>query len=382
MSFAFTAAGLALLALVAYDVYSTILDDRAHVGPVSDALNRGSWRVGHAVASRLQRTARHKFLNLIGPLLLPLLFVTYLLLLVAGFGLVYYPRMPAGFLVSPGAEGGHFFDSLYFSGVSLTTLGYGDITPRTRGMRLLAVSEAATGVALITLVVTYLITVYAALERKRTVALSFYHQAEEGANVAGFVAHHFVEGRFYGLVEVLRAAARDLQVLLESHVEHPIIHYFHPVQVYKSLPRVLFLTLETCAVIRACIDDESYPETCKHPEVRTLEASARHVLGEFNSSLKLDARRAAGRAGEFEESRRWRRRYEQTLAQLRRRGVATKRDERAGWEEYRANRDEWEAPLKRFADHLGYDWDEVTGDRDLRYAADEGMEEPGRGAGG
>jgi len=27
--------------------------------------------------------------------------------------------------------------------------------------------------------------------------------------------------------------------------------------------------------------------------------------------------------------------------------------------------------LRRFAIYLGYDWDEVTGDRDLRIAADE-----------
>jgi hypothetical protein len=48
----------------------------------------------------------------------------------------------------------------------------------------------------------------------------------------------------------------------------------------------------------------------------------------------------------------------------------------AGWEEYRANREEWEEPLLRYARHLGYDWDEITGDRDLQYAADEEKKQP------
>ena len=338
-TFAFTAAGLALLLVVAYDVYSTILDDRPQVGPVSHTLNRAIWRIAHAISRRFARPRRHKALNLVGPLLLPLLFVAYIALLVSGFALLYYPRMPQEFVVVEGASVSPLSDAFYYSGVTLTTLGYGDIYPRSRAMRLAAVCEAAAGLALVSLVIAYLIAVYGALERKRTVALSFYHQAEEGANVAGFVAHHFVERRFYGLVEVLRAAARDLQGLLESHVEHPIIHYFHPEQVYKSMPRVLFLTLETCAVVR---------------------------------SLRLHPRRR-GAAG-FEESHRWRRRYDETLRQLREAGVATKRDAAAGWEEYRRNREEWEAPLQRFAAHLGYDWDEVTGDRDLRYAADETVE--------
>jgi hypothetical protein len=33
--------------------------------------------------------------------------------------------------------------------------------------------------------------------------------------------------------------------------------------------------------------------------------------------------------------------------------------------------------LQRLSIYLGYDWDEVTGDRDLDYAADEEKEEPG-----
>ncbi|MCA1616539.1 MAG: potassium channel family protein [Acidobacteria bacterium] len=370
-----TSLGVLLLLLVAYDVYSTILDDRPRVGPISDTLNRAVWHAGRAAASRLGRAGRHRLLNLLGPLLLPVLLVFYIVFVAAGFALIYYPHMHAKFAVSHGAAGAPWFDSFYFSGVTLTTVGYGDIAPLARSMRLVALFESASGIALISLSITYLIAVYQALERKRTVALSFYHQAEEGANVASFVAHHFVGGRFYGIIDVLRPAARDLHGLLESHVEHPIIHYFHPVRVYKSLPRILFLTLETAAVLRACLDAEAYPETCNHPEVRTLEASSRHVLGEFTTSLGLAGGGRTGGAETFEESSRWRKRYEQTIRRLRQSGIATRRDEAAGWEEYRAKREEWESPLKRFADYLGYDWDEVTGDGDLRAATDEGVEE-------
>lgn len=364
--------------LVVYDVYATILHARARSGPIGETLNRAIWRLARAIAFKLSRARRHRLLNIVGPLLQPLLIILFIKLLILGFALIYYPRMPANFTVDSDAARSPFMAALYFSGTTLTTVGYGDIAPHTTGMRLTALFEAASGLALISLSITYLITVYSALERKRAVAISFYHQAEEGANAAAFITHHFVAGRFYSLKTTLRMATRDLQELLESHVEHPVIHYFHPVEVYKSLPRVLFLSLETCAVIRSCMDDGRFKELCNHPEVRTLEATSRHVLKELLSGLDLERRAARRKETAFEESRRWRRRFDETMRKLKDAGVPTRPDEAAAWEFYRARREEWEAQLLRFSNYLGYDWDEITGDRDLRYAADEEMEQPER----
>jgi hypothetical protein len=372
----FTVLGLSILMLVVYEVYATILHARGRSGPIGEALNRTLWGAARAVAFRLTRARRHRLLNSVGPLLLPLFIILLIALLIVGFALIYYPRMPANFSAQAGAVTSPWVTSLYFSGTTLTTVGYGEIAPHTTGMRLTALFEAASGFALISLAITYLITVYRALERKRAVALSFYHQAEEGADVAAFIAHHFVGGRFYGLETTLRVAARDIQALLESHVEHPVIHYFHPVEVYKGLPRMLFLVLETCAVIRSCLDDEEQTKTRDRPEVRTLEASASHMLKGLIASLDLERRARKRQEPQFEEARRWAQRFEQTMRQLNAAGIKTRSDRAAAWEDYRVRREEWEAQLQRFSLYLGYDWDEITGDRDLRYAADEEMEKP------
>ncbi|HZG54475.1 MAG TPA: hypothetical protein VEZ40_20405, partial [Pyrinomonadaceae bacterium] len=220
---------------------------------------------------------------------------------------------------------------------------------------------------------TYLITVYSALERKRAIALSFYHQADGGADVAGFVAHHFFSGRFYGFETVLRNAARDINELQESHVEHPVIHYFHPIAVHKSTPRIFFLILETCAVVKGCLDEEEYPEMCSHPEMRTLEASGLHVLEQLIFALGL--KETSPDEDPAAATRRLQRRYRRTLEQLAEAGVKTHRDANKGWKIYREQRERWEMKLHAFCEYLGYDWDEVTGDKDLRHATDEGVDE-------
>ena len=378
-TFIYTAAGSVLLALITFDIYATVLHSSARYGPVGESLNRSVWRLARGAAFRLSRARRHRLLNMLGPLLLPLLIVVYVLLLVLAFALIYYPHIPQDFAISEAHGQPGWVDAVYFSGVTLTTVGYGDVVPRVASLRFMALFEAASGLIVISLAITYMLTVYTALERKRAVAAQLYHQAGEGADVAGLIAHHFVEGRFYGLRDALRTVTRDLQGLLESHIDHPVIHYFHPVEVYKSTPRVLFLLLETCAVIRAALDREQTQDLRNYPEVRTLEAAARHVLAQLVDSLDLERRAAPRRATREEaaaDERRWRRRYEQTLARLAESGIGTRSDAEGGWEEYRAQREEWESKLRRLALHLGYDWDEVTGDRDLEYAADEQKEEP------
>ena len=366
-----TLIGCALHLLVAYDVYATILHARARSGPVSETLNRGVWRFARWLAFRKSRLRRHQLLNAVGPLLLPTLVAILIALLMIGYALIYWPHLPESFNVNKNAESPRWIEALYFSGITLTTLGYGDIAPRSSAMRLVALSEASAGFVSISLAVTYLITVAGALERKRIVASSFYHQAEGGADAAGFLARYFVNGKFYGLENIFAEAARDLQSLLESHVEHPVIHYFHPIEVHKSLPRILFLVLETSSILQSCVDADSYPETCRRPELRNLEDTARYVLHQLVIFLGLDELEEHPEEAPVAEPARWKVRYMQTMQRLSEAGIQVREDIETGLRKYYENRLDWERGLGLYATFLGYDWDEVTGDRDLRHAEDQ-----------
>ncbi len=354
--------GAGLLVLVGYDVYVTTLHARGKSGPLTNGFTQLAWKVSRAIAFNLPRGRRHKLLNRIGPALMPCVMVGVIALEIIGFSLIYLSRMPQDFYLQHNAHGPPWIESLYFSGATLTTLGYGDLAPRTVPMRGVALVEAATGFALISLIITYLVAVYRALERKRAFALSFYHQAEGGADVVGFISHHFVDGKFVGIQANLRSAARDMQEILESHIEHPIIHYFHPTEVYKGLPRVLFLALETVAVVSSCLDKEKYSELYNHPNVVTLGSSARHTLNKFIALLELERAVERSEAKDFDGSLRWRRRFEETIHELSDACIATEPDTEKAWRTYQLHRAEWEKQLYHFSRFLGYDWDEVTGD--------------------
>lgn len=261
-----TTLGGGLLALVFYDVYATILRATKRPGPISENLNRGLWWAATRLTKNLSRRWRHRLLTAVGPLLLPFLIALLLGFLITGFALVFLPHLAADFKHGE-RETGNLLEAVYFSGITLLTVGFGDIVPLSGATRMLVLLEGASGISVISLGVTYLLTVYGALERKRAVALAFYHQAKQGADIASFITVHFARGRFYDLTDTLKTATRDLQELLETHLEHPVIHYFHPLEVYKGMPRVLFVMLETITILRSCLDPQEYAES------RTVEDS-------------------------------------------------------------------------------------------------------------
>lgn len=371
----FTGAGAALLLLVFYDIYATILRATQHPGPFSEFLNRGLWRIATRATQNLDRRQRHRILSAVGPLLMPLLIAVLISMLLAGFALIYLPRIDTGFKITESPPATSVLQAFYFSGVTLLTIGYGDIVPISGVTRVLALIEGACGIAIISLAITYLLTVYRALERKRALALNFYHQARQGADIPGFISNHFARGRFHSLTETLREATRDLQELLESHIEHPVIHYFHPVEVYKGFPRALFVVLETEAILNAHVDEAEYVEAGDHPDVLIAGDNARHVLAELLSSLKLEKEANEPFESEDETVRRRRVSFDRAMRHLRQNKIKTRADTEQAFLEYRNDRDGWETKLFHFADFLGYDWNEVTGDRDLQDATDDEVTE-------
>ncbi len=370
-----TIAGAAILILVFYDIHATVLRATKQPGPFSSFLNRGVWWIATGATRTLNRRRRHRILSTVGPLLMPALIALLILMLLTGFALIYLPRIETEFKIDDAAQTNRIFQAFYISGVTFLTIGYGDIVPISTLTRTLAVVEAATGLAIISLSITYLLSVYGALERKRAVALKFYHQARQGADVAGFIISHFARGRFHGMTEALREATGDLQELLESHLEHPVIHYFHPPEIYKGFPRTLFVALETVAILNAHLDETEYVEAGDHPDVLIAGDNARYVLAELVTSLKLQTRAAEPFESDAETLRRRRKSFNRAMKSLQGSEIKTRDDIERAFLEYSEDRADWEKQLFHFAKFLGYDWDEVTGDRDLEDATDDEVTE-------
>ena len=176
-------AGVALAALVVIDVFLTIVHPDLE-GPMAKRMQRETWRLALALGRRW-RSHRRGLLALAGPVMTVLTFVVWIGLFVLAFALLFWP-----FLDSYRAESElgtlGFVDALYYAGTTVTALGYGDVTPLAGGLKLLAMVASATGFALFTGIVAYLIELVSGIDERNRFALRVHDETdgdERGAHL-------------------------------------------------------------------------------------------------------------------------------------------------------------------------------------------------------
>ena len=159
-----TIIGVVLLLVLLRDVVSELFDPE-DTGELSRAVMHGCWRIVRAIGRRRRGAILHA-----GAIALLSVAATWTTLLVLGFALVYWPRLPGAFLVGPDlppSAGRGFGTALYLSLAAATTLGASEITPVTLPMRLAVAGESLLGVALITAWITWVLSIYPVLAERR-----------------------------------------------------------------------------------------------------------------------------------------------------------------------------------------------------------------------
>lgn len=214
------ALGLVLIFLALHDIFHQLFHPDGS-GRLTTLLVRTVW-------STFRRAARWYpgFLGLAAPSAVVVIIAGWAALLTVGWALLYWPYMPENFLYSTGlapSVNDGFIDALYVSLTNLTTLGYGDMTPTGSFLRMMAPLQALIGFVLLTASITWMLSIYPALSRSRTLAqeISLIHDAElaVGGNITKMKADS-IETLLQGLASQLVSVRNDL-------MQFSITYYFH-----------------------------------------------------------------------------------------------------------------------------------------------------------
>ncbi len=168
-----TVAGAALAVLVIVDVFLTIVHPDLE-GPLAKVLQRETWRVAMA-AGRRWRSHRRGLMALAGPVMTVLTFAVWIGLFVVACALVFWPFLDS-FRGEPDLGELTFLDALYYSGTTVTVLGYGDVTPLRAPLKLLSFFASATGFGLFTGIVAYLIELISGVDERNRFALRVHDE--------------------------------------------------------------------------------------------------------------------------------------------------------------------------------------------------------------
>lgn len=155
---------------------------------------------------------------------------------IAGFTLLFFVGMDGeNFAFAPKLES-DFLVAVYYSIVTVATLGYGDITPVVPFYQMLASLGTLIGFGLLSLATTYVLGVYRVLGRMDILEMGLYHQVEEADEPLSALECHFPEGEPRELGPLLRDFHQGIEAYHHGIRRYPVVYFFYNRQPYRSAP--------------------------------------------------------------------------------------------------------------------------------------------------
>ncbi|MEZ4571559.1 MAG: potassium channel family protein [Thermomicrobiales bacterium] len=207
-----------LIFLVVRDILLTLTTPTGR-GSISRYLMALTWRAMRPVIRRWR-----PYRELAGPITFLGVISVWTAMIVVGWGLIYWPFLPDAFLVDFGLEldrdrPGNFVMSIYFSVVVLATLGFGDIVPTGTWLRLLVPLEGLVGFGLITAGISWFLSIFPALARRRRLAhqIALVREAEDSTE-------KYWEPET--MATLLDSFSTQLIDIRSDQIQFPVIYYF------------------------------------------------------------------------------------------------------------------------------------------------------------
>ncbi|MCU4742033.1 potassium channel family protein [Natronoglomus mannanivorans] len=247
----FLAVGIVVLVAVIVDIIWTTLWVDGGSGPLSGRLTTWTWRGLRSVGDD-----HPKVLSTAGPLVLTLTLAMWIALLWIGWAFLFAVDETALVSTHTGATA-DWSGRFYYVAYTMFTNGNGDYTPTTSTWEIASSFTTATGMAFVTLGVSYVLTVLGAVSEKRSFAsdVTGLGRRSEAFVRAGWAD----EDEFRGLDLPLESLSTQLSLLADQHKAYPILHYYHSEQADRASAVAVPILDEALTLFRHGVTDDAQP---------------------------------------------------------------------------------------------------------------------------
>ena len=343
--------GAALMLLFLADIFLTVLYARAGTGLVAPRWTRLLWAILHGLAKLCGRH-RTKMLSVAGPLIVVSLIGLWATGLALGAALVIQPELGSAIRPSSGEAPTDFVTALLVAGNSLSIVGGGDFSPHTTATRLLYLINSLVGASVLSLVLSYLVQVYAALRERNALALAVDLMTDGSGDATEMLTRLMPGGDPGSATNGLSNLVGSLATTKEAHHFYPLLFYFRFEEPRYAVSRVCFVLLDATTLIESALDRRRYGSVAGSAPVAAIRRGAWMLL----ETLDADFPTAGDRGHDPAEGWCLRQSYAAAMRALESAGIAVRVE---GVEEYVAAREEWEPLIRRVAPTLGYAISEI-----------------------
>lgn len=274
--------GLALITFALSDATATTLSTSVRAGPLTRLVTTAVWR---AALSAHARWPCHGRLAALGPTLLVSGLVQWLVLLWAGWSMVFASQ-PGAVVLADSREPAGLLDVAYFAGVSLFSLGTGDVVAATSSWRAVSVLTVATGLFVLTLSLSYFVSVLAAVSERRVLAVRL---TALGASPQDILLTSWRDTSFSPYLGTeLSGLAEPVARLTEQHVTYHVLHYFHPRDRRAAAVLGLARLDEALSLLEHAVDPAARPDRVLTAPLRAQVGRLLEVIEEAHRTTPPD----------------------------------------------------------------------------------------------
>lgn len=324
--------GVAVISWILWDVYQSVVVPRStptHMRLARFLVIRSwpiwRWRARHAHTAE----GRERLLGSYAPALVVGLLVCWIAGLILGFGLVFHALAPE---IRPHSL--DFGTALYFAGVTLLTIGFGDVVTEGSLARAIAVLAAGTGLGVIALGITYLFSLYSSFQRREVLVTML--DARAGAPPSGLALLETY--RSLDMLDELPGMFAEWErwcaEVLDSHLAYPILAYFRSSHDNESWVSALGAVLDASVLVVTTL--EGIPAG----QAELMRRGGSHLVEDLSAFFGFRASADAG-VERFE--------WEQARQQLAASGIAVRGDVDASWGDFVALRTTYAGRLNAMA---------------------------------
>lgn len=241
------AAGAAIALAALLDLFVTVFNYDGF-SFLANRLHGVLWKAMRTLARPLPSGARHTVLSLGSAAMLPATYMLWLGLLITGFAMMFYAGLRAHGFVSQAGRG--IGTAFYLSAGDITSLTFGDVTPRSGLMRALVVLETVIGLTTFTLALGYVVTTFDVLRTLDGLHAIVRRHADDPAKPSSILARHFRGGQPTELPSVLESITEKLEDYDQGLRRYPVVYYFHTRRLTRSIPSVFASLGRLAALLR------------------------------------------------------------------------------------------------------------------------------------
>lgn len=244
--------GFFLVAVTLYDVFQSVVVPRwtGRALRFAPYFVDMFWPYYRRLAQRRDPEKGEEMLGVFASLTLMLILVAWVMALVLGYGLWFHALSHQ--TTAPGMS---LYAALYEAGVSMLTIGYGDIVPTGAVMRVVSLLAGASGLAVLALVISLTFSLYSLFQRREVFVLLM--DARAGSPPSGLALLETYAD--YGMLDELHAFFTNGEKwsaeMLESHLSYPILPYFRSSHDGASWVSTMGALLDAATLILTTTDE-------------------------------------------------------------------------------------------------------------------------------